>query len=156
MKNLPGTIKYVLAATGIVVIVACATVMQSKGSGWSIHRSPKTGAENGVEILPGASLSKNQDAALTAVLKHYPKSIYKIQIYQHGQALSTIGTLNEQKYMAHTVAEVATTAKNMAFTGSSICAGDCKNNSSTHKVLDAKIEELVQKLKPILEKPQQR
>jgi hypothetical protein len=156
MKTLTGTIKYALAATGIVVIVACATVMQSKDSGWSIHRSPKTGAENGVEILPGASLSENQYAALTAVLKHYPKSIYKIQIYQHGQALSTIGTLNEQKYMAHTVAEVATTAKKMAFTGSSICAGDCNNDASTHKGIDAKIEELVQKLKPILEKPQQR
>jgi hypothetical protein len=77
MKTLTGTIKYALAATGIVVIVACATVMQSKDSGWSIHRSPKTGAENGVEILPGASLSENQYAALTAVLKHYPKSIYK-------------------------------------------------------------------------------
>jgi hypothetical protein len=154
MKNLPGTIKYVLAATGIVVIVACATVMQNKRSRVTFVPSKSTGVEIGVEILPGASLSKGQYDALAATLAHYPKSIYKIQMYQKGEARRPIGTLNEQKYMNTTVAEVATMARNMAFTGSSICAGDCKGNSSTSPNVVAKMEELVRKLKPILEPTQ--
>jgi hypothetical protein len=157
MKNLPGTIKYGLAAAGVVVIVACATVMPNQRAGLRFHRNGiPPHAEIGVEILPGANLSKDQNDALMATLAHYPKSMYKIQKYQNAKLRRTIGTLNEQKYMMTTVAEVATMAKNIGFTGYSVCAGDCKNNSSTAKVpaVDAKLEELVRKLKPILEPPQ--
>jgi hypothetical protein len=162
MKKLPRTIKYVSVAAGVILIAACGTqMMQTEGSRVHFHAS-KTGAVNGVEILPSGNFSTGECDTVTAVLAHYPKSIYKIQFYQNGTARRTIGNLNalvnskDKQEMDAKVARVATTARSTGFTGCAICVGFCVGNSSTNKALDAKAEELVKQLRPILEKPQAR
>jgi len=162
MNNLPRTIKYVSVAAGVILIAACATVMQSQHPGINFWQPANASAERGVEISPEANLSPTQVGALIGVLQHYPKSIYKIQLYQNGTAHRTIGSLSalanpkDKRDMDAKVEQVATTAKTMAFTGSAICAGFCVGNSSTNKTLDVKAEELVRQLKPILEPSQGR
>lgn len=166
MKILPGTIKYGLVAAGVLFIGACATMMQNQmtqtqNSGAKIHRT-LTGAERGWEIPPEANLPKDECDNVTGVLAQYPKSIYKIQIYQNGTVRRTIGNLSglskleDKKEMDAKVTQVAVAAKSTGFTGCTICAGFCVGNSSTSKTTNAKAEELVKQLKPILEHQQAR
>jgi hypothetical protein len=142
MKILSKAFQYVLVALGAVVfIVACATYAKSK-----------SGVEMGqyyAIIYPDAKLPDVNCDAVNRVLKKYDKSLYKIQTYKDGKLIKARGQLAEKYMRAGLVAEVTQKAQTTNFTGCAIQAG---SRSTTLQTMVPQMDEMVNKLRPTLEK----
>jgi hypothetical protein len=62
--------------------------------------------DNYILIHPGAKLSKADAAALNSVLKKYDKSLYKIEVYQKGKVVKTVGSLSDMRIDQKTAADL--------------------------------------------------
>src|ERR1700720_4429450 len=97
------------APVGVVlVILASFTCLTATG----LAAEEKSGQAGKTEIKddfivvhPGTKLSKADAVALNDVLKHYDKSLYKIEIYKNGKVTKTMGTLNDMYIDQKTVAD---------------------------------------------------
>jgi hypothetical protein len=118
MKNLSGTLKYIVAGLGIVALAGCATW-------WNQQHCPC------VEITPAMNLAKQDFNDLNRVLKTFDKSLYKIETYKKGKVVKTEGTLTEDHLRKGYAAEVANAAQKTGFTGYALQAGFCLL-TSTH------------------------
>ena len=92
MKTLPGTVKYLWGAAVALVcgIIAFSCAETQKGGA---AKKVET-AKDGVEIHPGAVISQSDQTAMNNILRHYDKSLYKIQTYKNGKLESSRGGLS--------------------------------------------------------------
>ena len=77
MKNLSGTLKFVLVAIALALVVACVTLAKNGGISY--------GKENGaayVIVHPKAQLSQEDCNSLNAALRKYNTYLYRIQTYK--------------------------------------------------------------------------
>src|SRR5207253_6858628 len=117
MKNLSGTLKYIVAGLSLVALAGCATW-------WNRHHC------RCAEITPTMNFAKQDFNDLNRVLKKFDKSLYKIETYKKGKVVKTEGTLTEDHMRQGYAAEVANAAQKMGFTGYAVQAGFCELTST--------------------------
>jgi hypothetical protein len=85
MKTHPILVCLSLVA-GIALIVVGAAIAEKQRAGVSIEKTS-------VQIHPGTKISSDDQKALDAVLKHFDKSLYKIETYDRGKVVRKQGNL---------------------------------------------------------------
>ena len=108
-------------------------------------------------VLLGTDLSKADDDAMNKILNRYDKSLYRLDTYENGKRMKTHGmsTAVVNKKLA---SEIAANTKKPGFThhAMQICNTTNPttgvNGASSANIADSKCLELVNRLKPILEK----
>ncbi len=85
----------------VLTIIAIAAAKHDK-TGKVTFRDSMT-----VIIHPGTNISKPDEKALNDVLKHYDKSVYRIETYQKGKRKKTKGQLIDMYIDKATAAEVS-------------------------------------------------
>jgi hypothetical protein len=104
----------------LVVVGACSSMMGNKPK--------KVVIEDERIFIPGTSVSKADQDSVLAILRHYKRSLYKIQAYKEGNPSGKPhGALPNEIIGAATVAQVASDAKQNALSGWGIQIG-----SSSH------------------------
>jgi hypothetical protein len=116
MKTPSGTLNYLLVAVAVISIAACATLVHSNKGGLEI-------GEYGAVITPAANLSGRDGIALNSVLKNYRTSLYKIQTFKNGKLIRTRGALDEKYMRAGLISEVGKAAETAQFNGCAIQVG---------------------------------
>jgi len=106
----------------LVGVGACSSMMGNKPK--------KVVIDDGGIFIPGTAVSKADQDSVLATLRHYKKSLYKIQAYKNGDpAGRPHGTLPDEEITVATVAQVASDAKQNALSGWGIQIG---SSSSSH------------------------
>jgi hypothetical protein len=145
--------------TGWIVLVAVAVgaALWFSGSVGAVETkaAPKTVVFDGSAIvLTGTDLSKPDEAAMNKILNHYDKSLYRIDTYENGKRTKTQGT-STAAVSKQLVPQVTANTKKPGFTHSAIqiCSTTNPTSGATGaNPADPKCRELVDRLKPILEK----
>jgi hypothetical protein len=109
MKNLSGTISYVLAAVALFTIVGCK--------------------KNYAEVRPGWETSEKGCVNIDQILGKYDKSLYRFQKFENGEFVSESGTLSPDDMPPGRIDLVANEAKDHKLTGCAIQAGRCPKSS---------------------------
>jgi len=148
MKSLPGTCKaavVIIGLLGCAVILSCANHQNGSSTKGNVEIT-----ENGIVIHPTITLSPAKTQALNDVLKHFSKSLYKIEKLEKGQTSLTRGSLSDAFMTAALKSEVANAKTHGAsdwtyqFVTPNPTARNWGATSSSKK--------LIQKVTPILEK----
>jgi hypothetical protein len=106
----------------LVGVGACSSMMGNKPK--------KVVIEDERIFIPGTSVTTEDQNAVLAILRHYKKSLYKIQAYKNGNPSGKPhGTLPDEIIGAATVAQVTSDAKQNALSGWGIQIG---SSSSSH------------------------
>jgi hypothetical protein len=120
-------------------------------------------------VIPGTEISKADHDAMNRILRRYDKTLYRIQTYENGQLKKTQGTLSDVFIDKTLASEIAMNVKKKGFAQDAMQIGFCSTplkdpNCPTIKGTPAiastplktdnvsKSQELVDRLKPILEK----
>jgi len=114
----------VSASVGAVLVGvgACSSMMGNKPK--------KVVIEDERIFIPGTQVTTEDQNAVLAILRHYKKSLYKIQAYKNGNPSGKPhGTLSDEIIGAATVAQVTSDAKQNALSGWGIQIG---SSSSSH------------------------
>jgi hypothetical protein len=143
MKNLSGTLKFVLVAIALALVVACATVAKN-----GIIYGKENGADY-VIVRPKAQLPPEDCDSLNGALRKYSLYLYRIQTYKAGKRKSEKGKLDLDRIQHGLASEVANEAKTMGFTGCAVAFGD---SSTAQQNLSAQRKDLLEKLDRILKK----
>ena len=106
----------------LVGVGACSSMMGNKPK--------KVVIEDEQIFIPGTAITKDDQDSVSAILSHYKKSLYKIQVFQDGNASGKPkGRLANEVIGAATVAQVKSDAKQSALSGWGIQIG---SSSSSH------------------------
>lgn len=128
MKTLPGALKYLAAAVALLCgIIAFSCAYLQKGSAKKIAVK-----EHGIEIHPAAEVSQSDQNAMNNILRHYHKSLYKIQTYKNGKLESSRGGLSNVFIDKTLTSEIAQKAE----AGFSYCVMQIFNLDKTHRDWD--------------------
>jgi hypothetical protein len=110
--------------------------------------------DGGAIVLTGTNLSKTDDEAMNKILNRYAKSLYRLDTYENAKRTTTHGTSTAvvSKKLA---SEIAANTRKPGFTHHAVQI--CNTTNPTTGVngansADPKSRELVDRLKPILEK----
>jgi len=118
--NAVASIVFAGIGVALVVVGACSSMMGNKPK--------KVVIEEQRIFIPGTSVSKADQDSVLAILRHYKRSLYKIQEYKDGNPSGKPrGALPNEIIGAATVAQVASDAKQNALSGWGIQIG-----SSSH------------------------
>lgn len=151
MKTPIGTHKYLVLVLGVL---GCGLVISNA------QQPTPTGTaagkvkiySDGIVIHPGVKLSPNDEQSLADALKKFDKSLYKIQTLENGQVKKSEGTLSDEKISKALKSEMADArAKRLSGFEVEFVPGwvATKNEAAT-----AESKELIEKIKPILQKYQ--
>jgi len=157
MKTLIRTNKYILLVLGLI---ACAVIISCALNPTADARTGKVDISDDVIVLHAAvQLSAADERAMTAVLKKYSKSLYRIDRVEKGAETKTLGTLEMGKLTAAAKAAVTSEGQNgwIHYCGQLTCPKPCNENTPPIKVntaTQAEKEKLIAHIKPILEKYQ--
>lgn len=134
---------FVLLAA-FIWISACAST--SKNSGDTTHNVyfDKCGI-----VIPGTEVSKEDQAALSRILSHYDKSLYRISSYQNGKLTKTQGTMSDVITDKKLASQMAANIKKPGFTS---LAGLITNPLTAHNIQFPKQPKMLDRLKSVLEK----
>lgn len=124
MKN--KLLRIALAAGGTafcVIIISC--VCHGPGSG----DKNKIIFEEDRIFIPGNNISPEDQAAMNKILQEFDKSLYRIQTYEGGKNVKTLGALRSKFLPFVVVQKVIENAKMHSLTGSAIQAGRGKGGS---------------------------
>ena len=110
--------------------------------------------DGGAFVLTGTELSKADEDAMNKILNRYDKSLYRVDTYENAKRMKTLGTSTAvvSKKLA---SEIAANTKKSGFSVHAVQICNTTNpttgiNASNNA--DPKRRELVERLKPILEK----
>lgn len=150
MKNLRRALPAVLLGIGTALILAIPAVAQQKGGQVKI-------TDTRIEIRPGTKISESDQKALDEVLKKYDKSLYKIEALKDGKVTGQAQGKLEDKHIDVTLAAEVKQAK---AAGASVQMEQVVDHPTGAQmptpgkiaIQEAKSKELIQALKPILEK----
>jgi hypothetical protein len=149
MKRLRRSLGVVLLGVGSALILAVPAFAQQKGKQVTI-------TDSRIEIRPGAKISESDQKALNEVLKKYDKSLYKIETLKDGKVTGAQGKLEDKHVDVTLSAEV----KQGKAAGASVQVDQVIDHPMTQPTVktvkiaveETKSKELIQALKPILEK----
>ena len=106
----------------LVGVGACSSMMGNKPK--------KVVIEDGGIFIPGNAITKDDQDSVSAILRQYKKSLYKVQTFQDGNPSGKPhGALADKIIGEATVAQVASDAKQNALSGWGIQIG---SSSSSH------------------------
>jgi len=150
MKRIRSSLGVVLLGVGSALILAVPAFAQQKEKQVTI-------TDSRIEIHPGTKISESDQKALNGVLKKYDKSLYKIETLKDGNVVGKAKGKLEDK---HIDATLAAEVKQGKVTGASVQVDqviDHPMSTPTIKTVkiaveETKSKELIQALKPILEK----
>jgi hypothetical protein len=150
MKRLRRSLGVVLLGVGSALILAVPAFAQQKGEQVTI-------TESRVEIRPGTKISESDQKALNEVLKKYDKSLYKIETLKDGKVTGQAQGKLEDKHIDVTLAAEVKQAKAAGASVQMEQVVDHPTSQPTVKTVkiaveETKSKELIQALKPILEK----
>jgi len=141
----------------ILVAAAAAAALWFSNSVVAVETKPVPKSvvfEDGAIVLTGTNLSKADDEAMNKILNRYDKSLYRLDTYENAKRTTTRGTSTAvvNKKLA---SEIAANTKKAGFTHHAVQICNTTNpttgpNSSNNA--NPKAHELVERLKPILEK----
>jgi hypothetical protein len=137
---------------GVPLVIAMVFVVMFTAS--AEDKVGKVTIEKDRILMRGVKISQDDQKALNDILKRYDKSLYKIEVYTGGTVKKTIGNLNEVGVSKFTESEKA----NWKASGFSDWVGlvgfwSVELASPTPGAHNkSKSDELVKRLKPILEK----
>ena len=166
MKTLFRTDKHILIFLGIVgSAVLLAFPQQSAmaaGKGKSKSNKKVEITKDTIVIHPAVKLSPADSKAMDDILKKHSKTLYKVDTVQNGKVTQTQGVLSDAALTAEAKAEApkATQPGKANRTHQVICPPPCHEEniapfSTVFKATDSVTREnLVQELKPVLEKYQ--
>jgi len=107
----------------LIGVGACSSMMGNKPK--------KVVIDDGGIFIPGTAVSKADQDSVLATLRHYKKSLYKIQAYKNGDpAGRPHGTLPDEEITVATVAQVASDAKQNSLSGWGIQIGYASHPSA--------------------------
>lgn len=92
-------------------------------AGWIASAQEKPRVHKDYIVLPGSAMSKEDEKTMNNILKQYDKSLYRIDVYEKGQAKKTRGTLSEVVIGRKLMSSVAQRAKKTGFTHYAIRIG---------------------------------
>jgi hypothetical protein len=149
MKRLRKPVSVVLLGVGTALIFAVPAFAQQKDAQVTI-------TDTRIEIHPGTKISESDQKALNEVLKKYDKLLYKIETLKDGKVTGQVQGKLEDKYIDATLAAEVKQAKAAGSSDTTEQTADHKN--ATFPVTaaavqnESQVKELIQALKPILEK----
>jgi hypothetical protein len=151
MKRIRSSLGVVLLGVGSALILAVPAFAQQKEKQVTI-------TDSRIEIHPGTKISESDQKALNEVLGKYNTSLYKIETLKDGNVVpkATKGSLEDKHIDATLAAEV----KQGKATGASVQGVQVIDHPMSQPTIktvkiaveEAKSKELIQALKPILEK----
>jgi len=149
VKRLRRSLGVVLLGVGSALILAVPAFAQQKGKQVTI-------TDSRIEIRPGTKISESDQKALNEVLKKYDKSLYKIETLKDGKVTGAQGKL-EDKHVDVTLAAEVKQGKAAGASVQTEQVVDHPTREPTVKTVkiaveETKSKELIQALKPILEK----
>lgn len=149
MKRLRTPVGIVLLGLGTALIFAVPAFAQQKDAQVTI-------TDTRIEIHPGTKISESDQKALSEVLKKYDKALYKIETLTDGKVTGHVqGKLADQYIDAALAAEVKQ-AKTAGVSDTTEQAVDHKTTTFPITAAavqnEAQVKELIEALKPILEK----
>jgi len=120
----PGPMKTNAVVLIVSASVGAALVGVGACSSMKGNKPKKVVIEDAGIFIPGTAVSKADQDSVLAVLRHYKRSLYKIQAYKNGDpAGRPHGTLPDEEIRLATVAQVASDAKQNALSGWGIQIG---------------------------------
>jgi hypothetical protein len=128
---------------------------------WIACAEQKQGSEKSIIIRPGSAMSQADEKKMNQILSHYDKSLYRIDRYEKAIYKGTRGTLGEAQIGRKLMAELTEQAKKNGFSHYTMKIGlevGSGHNAAVPtptphgKNLEKESAELVEKLKPILDK----
>jgi len=106
-------------------IIGCIVFAVAVGliARWIASAQEKPRFQKNSIILPGTALSQEDEKAMNRILKHYDKSLYRIDVYEKGERKKTRGTLSEVVIGKKLVSQIAEKARKTGFTHYAIRIG---------------------------------
>lgn len=144
MKRLCETVGLLALVAGGVSILTTSSLAQEKGGKVTFEKK-------GIVLHAGAKLSKSDEKALNDVLKSYDKSLYRIETYKKGKLVNRKGELKDVDVDKKTASEV-TNAKAAGVTFDTVVFVEGPNTQMLAMREKPRSKELIEQLKPILEK----
>jgi hypothetical protein len=127
MKALPRTVRYLVIAIGLMIIVAYALAIETE-QGVQVGKNACVDAEGRTRdiymiIRPEANVSGTQATEVKQKLSMFDKSLYKIRTYKNGTVDATDGELDDKIMQTGLAANVDDQAKSTHFTGITLQVG---------------------------------
>jgi hypothetical protein len=147
MKAARETFRVVTFAFGIVAIVTTPVLGQEKNG--TVTFEPY-----GIVMHPGTKISKSDEVKLNEILKKYDDRLYRIETYQNGKLIKKQGRLKEKElndvYITQEIVSEVANAKAAGLSVKTMCASSSDRKAPLRHL--EKEKELIQELKPILQK----
>jgi hypothetical protein len=127
MKALPRTVRYLVIAIGLMIIVAYALAIETE-QGVEVGKDACVDAQGVTRdiymiIRPEANVSGTQATQITEKLRTFNKSLYKIRKYKKGTVDTTDGDLDDKIMQTGLAVNVDDQAKSTNFTGIALQVG---------------------------------
>jgi radical SAM superfamily enzyme YgiQ (UPF0313 family) len=147
MKAARETFRVVTFAFGIVTIVTMPVLGQEKNG--TVTFEPY-----GIIMHPGTKISKPDEEKLNEILKKYDDRLYRIETYENGKLIKTQGRLKEKElddvYITQEIVSEVANAKAAGLSDSTVLFNSSDKQAPLRHI--EKEKELIQELKPILQK----
>ncbi|MFL6537160.1 MAG: hypothetical protein ACJ8JD_03155 [Chthoniobacterales bacterium] len=132
-----------LLGLSLLGIAGCVTTQVAKDPSHNVILQPDR------IILPGTKVTADDQLAVAAVLKSFPKSIYKLHEYKDGNVTRTIGKMSDMAIGVEVVRNADANAKAAGLTSWGIA---CDSGSSAVHGSSTQSPEMMRRLTPILKK----